>query len=79
MDSKTDKNYCHQCNMYVPKADSLDCFVCELSCRCLECIPDKKKVHQEDGTYKYLCFQCVRKRRGPKTFYELMNQNTIVG
>ena len=73
-----EKNMCHKCKMFVSVDESLDCFVCGLSCRCLDCIPKTKKVFNDDGTFKYLCPQCIRKRRGPTTFYDFLNQITEV-
>ena len=71
-------DYCHKCRVFFPKDEIKDCYICALSCRCIDCIPNYKKVFNEDGTFKYVCLQCIRKKRTPTSLSEILNMNTIV-
>ena len=75
---KQENELCHKCRVMFPKDETLDCSVCELSTRCFDCIPNYKKVFNEDGSFKYVCLQCIRKKRAPTSLYEMLNMNTIV-
>ena len=68
--------FCHKCKIFVSKDETLDCIDCRNNARCVECIPNSRKVYQMDGSFKYRCLPCMRGTHGlPHSLYEMLNKN----